>query len=69
MDKIEAISQVISSYTRVNAVSGTEYESKTVNYINKGGKVETEVIVDVYNRHGAINTLRIGQNNIIDTMA
>jgi len=69
MDKVDAVSQIISSFVRVNPVSATEYESKTVNYIDKGGKVSTEVTVDVYNRYGAINSVRIGQPTTVDTMA
>ena len=69
MDRLDAVSQIISSFVRVNSVSATEYESKTVKYVNNGGRVTTEVTVDVYNRHAAINTVRIGQHNIIDTMA
>jgi len=69
MDKIDAVSQIISSFVRVNPVSATEYESMTVNHIDKGGKVSTEVTVDVYNRYGAINSVRIGQPTTVDTMA
>lgn len=69
MDTIEPINQIISTYTRVSPVSATENESRTVNYIQKGGRILTEVIVDVYNRYGEINRVRVGQNNVIDTMA
>ena len=69
MDRIEPISQVISSFVRVNPVSATEYESRTINYIDKGGKISIEIQVDVYNRYGAINSVRIGHPTTIDTMA
>lgn len=68
VDKIDAVSQIISSYVRVTPISATEYEGKTVRYTNSGGKVTTEVIVDVYNRYGAINSVRIGHPTTVDTM-
>ena len=69
MSEITPVHQIVSTFTRVSSVSPTEYESRTVNYVDKGGRITTEIIVDVYNRYGAINSVRVGQNNTIDAFA
>lgn len=69
MDMVDAVHQVISQFTRVNSVSPTEYESRSVEYIDKGGRVQVEVVVDVYNRHGAINSVTLDQPKTVDTQA
>lgn len=67
-EKIDPIYQIVSQYVRTVPISQTEYESRTVQYTDKGGRIEVGIVVDTYNRYGEINSVRIGQDNIIDTV-
>ena len=69
INAIDTASQIISQFTRVNSISSSEYESRTATYVQQGGRVKVEVVVDVYDRYGSINSVSINSPKTVDTVA